>query len=113
MNSIEYNKYTDDNGDLYIVSINYNGGGYMFNIRTEGWNRSSLISKFIRVRYTQDDVEAIINNHFIKIAEWLDNKFNGSTDKFEDVEYTEFQKYRAQVKEWVFEMFEKYPEYIS
>ena len=113
MNSIDYNKYTNDYGVTYVVSINYNDGGYMFNIGVDDWNRDNLISIFIRARYTQDRVEAIINNHFIKIAEWLDKKFNGSIEPFIDEEYTELQNYRTQIKAWVDEMLEKYPEYIS
>lgn len=61
-------------------------------------DRSVIINSVIRSRYQQDAVEAIINNHFINIAEWIDKKFAGSTDSFEDPEYEELQAWRAESK---------------
>ena len=61
-------------------------------------DRSIIINSLIRSRYQQDAVEAIINNHFINIADWIDKKFAGSTDSFEDLEYEELQAWRAESK---------------
>lgn len=61
-------------------------------------SRSIVINSLIRSRYPQDRVEAIINNHFLNIAEWLDKKFAGSEESFEDLEYDELQNWRKESK---------------
>ena len=62
---------------------------------TGRYDKATIVNEFIRSRYSQDKVEAIVNNHFINIAEWIDKKFAGSIEKFEDPEYEEFQEWRA------------------
>lgn len=73
------------------------------------WNKSVIINALIRSKYSQDQVEAIINNHFLNIAEWLDAKFNGSTDSFVDKEYDDFQNWRKQCKLLTDEALKLYP----
>jgi hypothetical protein len=73
------------------------------------WNRSDIIDKLIRSQYSQDRVEAIINNHFLNIAEWLDKKFKGEDVAFEDLEYDKLQEWRAVCKQWADEALAKYP----
>ena len=60
--------------------------------------RSIVINSLIRSRYSQDHVEAIINNHFLNIAEWLDKKFAGSEESFDDPDYDELQNWRKECK---------------
>lgn len=62
------------------------------------WDRSTIINLLVRHQYSQDRVEAIINNHFLNIAEWLDKKFAGSEESFEDLEYDELQNWRKECK---------------
>lgn len=73
------------------------------------WNKSVIVNALIRSKYSQDQVEAIINNHFLNIAEWLDAKFNGSTDSFVDKEYDDFQNWRKQCKSLADEALSLYP----
>ena len=73
------------------------------------WNNSGIVNALIRSKYSQDRVEAIINNHFLNIAEWLDKKFKGEDVKFEDPEYDELQEWRKICKQWAKEALEKYP----
>ena len=73
------------------------------------WNNSGIVNALIRSKYSQDRVEAIINNHFLNIAEWLDKKFKGENIKFEDPEYDELQEWRKICKQWAKEALEKYP----
>lgn len=75
------------------------------------WTRSIVIDKLVRSQYSQDHVEAIINNHFLNIAEWLDKKFKGEDVTFEDPEYDELQNWRKKCKEIADIAFDKYPEY--
>jgi hypothetical protein len=62
------------------------------------YDKSTIINELIRTKYTQDMVEAIINNHFINISEWIDKKFAGSNEDFVDPEYEELQAWRAESK---------------
>ena len=62
------------------------------------WSTSVITNELIRYKYSQDAVEAIVNNHFLNIADWLDAKFNGSSDSFSDPEYEVFQAWRAECK---------------
>lgn len=73
------------------------------------WTKSEIVNALIRTRYPQDRVEAIINNHFLNIAEWLDKKFKGEDIVFEDLEYDKLQDWRKQCKQWADEALEKYP----
>lgn len=73
------------------------------------WNKSSIIDALVRSQYSQDHVEAIINNHFLNIAEWLDLKFKGEDVKFEDLEYDEFQRWRKRCKVLAEEALAQYP----
>ena len=54
-------------------------------------------------------VEAIVNNHFLNIAEWLDAKFTGSTESFVDAEYDEMQNWRKVCKRFAEEALQQYP----
>ena len=73
------------------------------------WNNSEIVNALIRTRYPQDRVEAIINNHFLAIGEWLDKKLSGSNEKFIDEEYDKLQEWRKICKQWAQEALEKYP----
>lgn len=73
------------------------------------WSKSVIIDKLIRSQYPQDKVEAIINNHFLNIAEWLDKKFKGEEVEFEDPEYDGLQNWRKQCKIIADEALAKYP----
>ena len=73
------------------------------------WNRSVIVDALIRSKYAQDEVEAIINNHFLNIAEWLDKKFAGSTDKFIDEAYDDMQSWRKVCKAMADEAIAQYP----
>lgn len=73
------------------------------------WSKSIIIDKLIRNQYSQDKVEAIINNHFLNISEWLDKKFKGEEVEFEDPEYDALQNWRKQCKVIANEALTKYP----
>lgn len=68
------------------------------NLKKGNWRTSTVIDALIRTKYSQDRVEAIINNHFLNIADWIDKKFKGEEVAFEDSEYEEFQKWRTLCK---------------
>lgn len=73
------------------------------------WNKSVIINALIRAKYSQDQVEAIINNHFLAIGEWLEAKFVGSTDPFIDSEYDGLQNWRKTCKQLADEALAIYP----
>lgn len=73
------------------------------------WNKSSIVNELVRSVYSQDHVEAIINNHFINIAKWLDKKFQGEEVEFVDEEYTKLQNWRQICKKIADEALAKYP----
>lgn len=73
------------------------------------WNKSVIIDRLVRSKYSQDMVEAIVNNHFLNIAEWLDAKFAGSTDSFVDEEYDAMQAWRKTCKRLADEVLQIYP----
>lgn len=75
------------------------------------WSKASIINALVRSKYSQDSVEAIINNHFLNISEWLDKKFNGETVEFEDPDYAELQRWRNKSKEFANIALEQFPEY--
>lgn len=73
------------------------------------WSRSSIISALVRSQYSQDRVEAIINNHFLAIGEWLEKKLAGSSEPFVDPDYDELQLWRETCKQWADEALAQYP----
>lgn len=81
---VSYDDVYKDDINIYIPEYN--------------WKKSVIINELIRCKYSQDHVEAIINNHFLNIAEWLDAKFKGEEVKFSDPEYDEFQAWRKECK---------------
>lgn len=93
----------------YSVEYVYNDAPGCIVLGGDLWNRSEIVNALIRSRYSQDRVEAIINNHFLNIAEWLDKKFKGEDVKFEDPEYDKLQEWRKICKQWADEALEKYP----
>jgi hypothetical protein len=62
------------------------------------WDKATIVNLLIREKYSQDRVEAIINNHFINISEWMDKVVAGEAIRFFDEEYEEFQKWRNTCK---------------
>lgn len=61
--------------------------------------RAVVINTIVRYKYSQDSVEAIINNHFINISEWLDAKFKGEDIEFIDPDYVALQEWRKKSKD--------------
>lgn len=96
---------------FYVYNIEFINDGIpgAVNISYSSWNNSEIVNGLIRASYSQDRVEAIINNHFLNIAEWLDKKFKGEDVKFEDPEYDKLQEWRKICKQWAKEALEKYP----
>lgn len=85
--------------------------GVLIKLPLGDWSRSTVINALIRAKYSQDHVEAIINNHFLNIAEWLDQKFQGEDVVFEDAEYDELQAWRKESKmyaDMIIEAIEKF-----
>jgi hypothetical protein len=105
----EVNTYIKQGYRRYSISISWGIDGFTLDLSTPSWNNSEIVNGLIRARYSQDRVEAIINNHFLNISEWLDKKFNGEDVKFEDPEYDKLQEWRTQCKQWAKEALEKYP----
>lgn len=95
----------------YVIAFDIDGGEQFLFISESKWKKSVIINNLIRYRYSQDQVEAIINNHFLNIAEWLDAKFKGEEVKFSDPDYEEFQAWRKKCKTIADEALSVYPEY--
>ena len=74
------------------------------------YDKSTIINKLIRHKYSQDRVEAIINNHFLNISEWLDKKLAGENVTFEDPNYSEFQAWRDTSKKLADEIIKRIKE---
>ena len=75
------------------------------------WDKSTIVNNLIRSKYSQDSVEALINNHLLKLSEWQDKIFGGENPgKLEDPEYDELQEWRKTCKQWADEALEKFPE---
>lgn len=75
------------------------------------WEKSNIISNLVRSKYSQDSVEALVNNHLLLLAEWQDKIFEGENPgKLEDPEYDELQEWRKLCKQWANEALEKFPE---
>ena len=72
--------------------------GIIIELPAGQWDDATIINLLIRSKYPQDRVEAIINNHFLNIGEWLDKKFAGSEEAFSDPEYDELQAWRKTCK---------------
>lgn len=72
--------------------------GLLVNLPLGQYDKSTIVDAIIRKKYSQDRVEAIINNHFLKISDWISKKFNGENVEFEDLEYEEFQAWRRDSK---------------
>lgn len=103
-------EYYDNGFKKYQIEIIHEDTPYSINVDYRDWNKSVIVDKLIRTKYSQDSVEAIINNHFINIAEWIELKFKNKTLKFEDPEYEAFQGWRVLCKEWASKALEEYPE---
>ena len=95
-----------------IQFVDYQGNPGNISVGGDKWNRSDIISALIRTRYSQDQVEAIINNHFLNIGEWLDKKLAGENEEFIDEDYNRLQEWRSICKQWANEAIEKYPEIV-
>lgn len=93
----------------YSIEYVYNDAPGCIVLGVVLWNRSEIVNALIRSRYSQDRVEAIINNHFLAIGEWLEKKLAGSEESFVDEEYDKLQEWRSQCKLWADEALAKYP----
>ena len=63
-------------------------------------DKPSIINELVRAKYSQDSVEALINNHLMLLSEWQEQLLGGNTkDKLIDVEYDELQNWRKECKE--------------
>ena len=109
MEIISINTYLKNGYTTYCIDFIYEDTPHLIELYANQWNNSEIVNGLIRARYSQDHVEAIINNHFLNIAEWLDKKFKGEDVKFEDPEYDELQEWRKICKQWAKEALEKYP----
>lgn len=95
---------------FYIIYENGNGESISVPLPLGKLDRSTIINALIRSKYSQDMVEAIVNNHFLNIAEWLDAKFTGSTDSFVDEDYDKMQDWRKTCKRLADEALQMYTE---
>lgn len=102
-------KEIEDGISKYFIQYDWNGVEGYETFYPHNWNRSVIIDKMIRNQYSQDKVEAIINNHFLNIAEWLDKKFKGKDVTFKDPDYDKLQEWRKKCKEIADEALAKYP----
>lgn len=98
MIDITIKKYFDQLGLRYSVQF-FKDIPYTFTFNLVDINKPRIINDIIRARYSQADVEAIINNHFLNISEWLDSKLSGAEVIFEDADYQELQEWRVLAKE--------------
>lgn len=100
---IEISEHFDDRGNVKKGIIYKNKDTNINNIAyvpSNNWNRHSIIENLIRSRYTQDEVEAILNNYTSKVNEWLTSTSNKYPVFPGDEEYDELQKWRSLSKEW-------------
>lgn len=101
MKTVESLSYINDAGlRKYTVEVfdDETRESLIINLPEGRYDKATIVNALVRSKYTQDAVEAIINNHFINIAEWLDKKFAGSTESFSDPDYDELQAWRAESK---------------
>ena len=105
--------------DIYKNTINYSTYYvivYMNNdlpievvIKNNDWNNGNIVNALIRSRYSQDSVEALVNNHLLLLADWQDKIFTGEvTGRLVDPDYDELQEWRKICKQWAKEALEKY-----
>ena len=102
MYTIENITYSNDFGlRKYTVEVfnNETQESLVVGFPSGRYDRGTIINSLIRAKYSQDKVEAIINNHFLAVGEWIDAKFNGSTESFSDPDYDALQAWRAECKE--------------
>lgn len=101
------------NDDFYVYCIEYGDPNEpkSISVNSYDWNKSTIVNNLIRSKYSQDSVEALVNNHLMKLAEWQDKVFEGENPgKLEDPEYAELQEWRKLCKQWADEALEKFPE---
>lgn len=102
MYTIENLTYSLDSGlRKYMVEVFDNEAqtSLIVSLPTGRYDRSTIVNALIRSKYSQDQVEAIINNHFLAIGEWIDSKLSGdSNNPFEDPAYADLQSWRAESK---------------
>ena len=104
--------YRESNGGNFRYTIYYKDCDDVSAVTLpEGlWNKSVIVNSLIRQKFSQDHVEAIVNNHFLNIGGWLDARLAGSTDKFVDIEYDELQEWRQVCKQIAVDALIQYPE---
>lgn len=79
-------------------------------IKSSNWNRNSIVNALIRSQYSQDSVEALVNNHLLLLSEWQEKLLAGeTTEKLIDPEYDRLQEWRSISKQWADELLQKYP----
>ena len=72
------------------------------------WDYSTVVNTLIRSKYSQDSVEALVNNHLLAMSEWQDKIFAGENPgRFEDPEYNELQQWRATSKQLATQIIEE------
>lgn len=101
MKTVESLSYINDAGlRKYTVEVfdDETRESLIINLPEGKYDKSTIVNALVRSKYTQDHVEAIINNHFLSISEWLDAKLSGSTESFSDPDYNELQAWRAESK---------------
>lgn len=110
MYKIENLSYTIDFG-RYVFNIEVfdddTKQGIIIELPAGQWDKATIVNLLIRSKYSQDQVEAIINNHFINISEWMDKVVAGEAIRFFDEEYEEFQKWRNTCKRLADEIIEQ------
>ena len=100
MVSIENITYVTISGQRqYTIEVSDGESNLVIGLPLGKLDRSIVINTIIRCKYSQDAVEAIINNHFINISEWIDLKFKGEEVEFSDPDYEALQQWRAVSKE--------------
>lgn len=81
------------------------------------WGKDAIVDALIRSRYTQDSVEAIINNKLMAIGDFMDELKNGGImdaikllkEMAADETYTKFQSWRKVCKRMADEALVEYP----
>ena len=81
------------------------------------WNRDVIIDSLVRSKYSQDEVEAIINNELLNISDFMDELRNGGITKaisylknlVEDEGYKNLQDWRRACKTLADKALAKYP----
>lgn len=106
---INISNYKKNGANYYSFEYIVDMQPYYIELGRRSWNRSEIVNALIRSIYPQDRVEAVINNHFLNISEWLDKKFDGSQEPFIDEEYDKLQEWRSVCKQWADEALVKYP----